>query len=91
MGFYAWIWTDRNNPNISCKILKNRSHSFIGHIIKHNEFVVNNLERTWNKKLKASHQKHRSWQLYTNENNGLQQFHMDSYLPIEIFNDTKKK
>jgi hypothetical protein len=26
------------------KILKNRRHSWIGHIIRHNEFVVNMLE-----------------------------------------------
>jgi hypothetical protein len=52
------------------KILKNRCHSWIGHIIRHNEFVVNILERALSGKkghgristtvLKASRQKHRS-------------------------------
>jgi hypothetical protein len=28
------------------KILRNRHHSWIGHIIRHNEFVVNILEGT---------------------------------------------
>jgi hypothetical protein len=35
--------------------------------------------------LKASRQKHRSWQLYSNEKNGLQQFQM------ERLKDKKKK
>jgi len=52
------------------KILKNRSHSWIGHTVRHNEFVVNILEgaifgkigrgKTWTAILKASRQKHRS-------------------------------
>jgi Cdc6-like AAA superfamily ATPase len=46
-------WTDRitnkvfqrmNEEGLLFKILKNRSHSWIGHIIRHNEFVVNILE-----------------------------------------------
>jgi hypothetical protein len=52
------------------KITKNRPHSWIGHTIRHNEFVVNILEgekkkkkghgKTSNTILKASHQKYRS-------------------------------
>jgi hypothetical protein len=51
------------------KILKNRHHLLIGHIIMHNKFVVNILEgamsgkkaeRTSTTVLRASHQKHRS-------------------------------
>jgi porphobilinogen deaminase len=48
------------------KILENRCHSWIGHTIRHNEFVVNILEGAISRKkvsttiLKASHQKHRS-------------------------------
>ena len=41
--------------------------------------------------LKASHQKHRSWQLYSNEKNGLQQFQMESCQPIKRLRDKKKK
>jgi hypothetical protein len=49
------------------QIFKNRRHSLIGHIIKHNEFVVNILEgkisgcgKTSTTVLKASRQTHRS-------------------------------
>ena len=83
------------------KILKNRRHSLIGHTIKHNEFVVNILEgaisgkkgrgKTPTTVLKASRQKHKSWQLYRNEKNGLQQFQMESYQPIKKLKDKKKK
>ena len=41
--------------------------------------------------LKASRQKHRSWRLYSNENNGLQQFQMESCQPIKRLEDKKKK
>ena len=47
-------WTDRITNDEVCqkekeerlllKILKNKRHSWIGHIIRHNEFVVNILE-----------------------------------------------
>ena len=47
-------WTDRitngedfqraKEERLLLKILKNRRHSWIGHTIKHNEFVVNILE-----------------------------------------------
>jgi hypothetical protein len=49
------------------KMLKNRRHSWIGHIIRHNEFVVNILEGEISGKmsvgrprLQASRQTHRS-------------------------------
>jgi len=41
--------------------------------------------------LKASCQKHRSWQLYSNEGNGLQQFQMESCQPIKRLKDKKKR
>jgi hypothetical protein len=41
--------------------------------------------------LKASRQKHRSWQLYSNEKNGLQQIQMESCQPIKRVKDKKKK
>jgi hypothetical protein len=41
--------------------------------------------------LKASRQKHRSWQLYSTEKNGLQQFQMESCPPIKRLKDKKKK
>jgi hypothetical protein len=47
-------WTDRitneevfqrvNEERLLLRILKNRRHSWIGHITRHNEFVVNILE-----------------------------------------------
>jgi len=49
-------WTDRikneevfrkvKKERLFLKMLNNRRHSWIGHIIRHNEFVVNILERT---------------------------------------------
>jgi len=39
--------------------------------------------------LKASCQKHRSWQLYNNEENGLQQFQMESCQPVKRLKDKK--
>ena len=70
-------WTDRiKNEEVFQKVkeerllLKNRRHSWIGHTIRHNEFVVNILEGAISGKkgcgttsttiLKASRQKHRS-------------------------------
>jgi len=48
------IWTDRitndevfqraKEERLLLKILKNRHHSWIGHTVRHNEFVVNILE-----------------------------------------------
>jgi hypothetical protein len=50
-------WTDRitkdevfqraKEERLLFKILKNRRHSWIGHIIRHNEFVVNVLEEQY--------------------------------------------
>jgi hypothetical protein len=40
--------------------------------------------------LKASCQKHRSWQLYSNEKNGLQQMQMESCQPVKRLKDKKK-
>ena len=74
-------WTDRitngevfqraKEERLYLKIFKNRRHSWIGHTIGHNEFVVNILQgaifggnkgrgKTWTAILKASRQKHRS-------------------------------
>jgi len=41
--------------------------------------------------LKTGHQKHRSWQLYSNEKNGWQQFQMESCQPIKRLKVKKKK
>jgi hypothetical protein len=72
----------------------------MGHIIWHNEIVVNNLQGAISRKkgcsktsttiLKASCQERRKWQLYSNENNGLQQFQMESGQPIKRLKDMKK-
>jgi hypothetical protein len=73
-------WTDRvtndevfqraKEERLPLKTLKHRRHSWIGHIIRHNEFVVNILEgaisgkkgcgKTSTASLKAIRQKHRS-------------------------------
>jgi hypothetical protein len=84
------------------KMLNNRRHSWIGHIIRHNEFVVNILEGALSGKkkgsgktsttiLKASRQEHRSGQLYSNEKNNLQQIQMESCQPIKRLKKKKKK
>ena len=102
-------WTDRitddevfqraKEERLLLKIFKNRRHLWIGHTIKHNEFVVNILEgaisgkkgsgKTSTTILKASRQKQRSWQLYSNEKNALQQFQMESCQPIKTLRDKK--
>jgi porphobilinogen deaminase len=96
-------WTDRitneevfqrvEEERLLLKILNNRCHSWIGHIIRHSEFVVNILEGTISGKkgrgktptteLKASRQEHRSGQLYSNGKNSLQQIEMESCQPIK--------
>jgi hypothetical protein len=53
-------WTDRiindevfqraKEDRLLLKILKNRRHSWIGHIIRHNKFVVNILEAAISRK-----------------------------------------
>ena len=68
------------------KIVKNRRHSWVEHTIRHKEFAAGILEgaifgkkgrgKASTIKLKASCQKHRSWQLYRNKKNGLQQIQM---------------
>jgi hypothetical protein len=56
------------------------------------KFVLNILEgatsgrrayKTWTTEVKASRQKHSSWQLYNNETMALQQFKMESCQPIK--------
>jgi hypothetical protein len=96
-------WTDRitnekilqrvKEERLLLKILNSRRHSWIGHIIRHNEFVVNILEGAISGKkghgktsitiFKASRQEHRSGQLYNNEKNSLQQIRMESCQPIK--------
>jgi len=104
-------WTDRimneevfrkvKEERLFLKMLNNRRHSWIGHIIRHSEFVVNILEgailgkkgrgKTSTAILKASRQEHRSGQLYINEKNSLQQIQMESCQPIKRLKKKKKK
>ena len=83
------------------KILRNTLHSWIGHIFRHKEFVVNILEgaisggikgrgMTSTTIIKASRQKQRSWQLYSNDKNGLQQFQKESCQQIKRLKSKKK-
>ena len=75
-------------------MLQNGRHSWIGHTVTHNEFVVNILEGTISGKkgsektsttmLKASHQKH------SDGKNDLQQFQMESSQPIKRLKNKKK-
>ena len=83
------------------KILKNRHHSWIGHTVRHNEFVVNIPEGAISEKkgrgntlttiLKISRQKHGSLQLHSQEKNGLQQFQMESCQPFKSMKDKNLK
>ena len=83
------------------KTLEYRRHSWLGRTVRYNEFLVNILEGAISRKkgrgkasttiLKASRQKHRSWQLYNSEKNGLQQLQMESCQAIKRLKDTKKK
>ena len=83
------------------KIKKKTRHSWIGHTVGHNEFVVNIFEgaisgkkgrgKTSTAILKASRQKHRSWQLYSNGKSGMQQLQMESCQLIKRVKDKKKK
>ena len=80
-------WTDRitkdegfqraKEERLLLRILRNRHHSWLGHTIRHNEFVS---KRRWRSNIrkkgrgktsttifKASRQKHRMWQLYSKE------------------------
>jgi hypothetical protein len=47
----------------------------------------NGSRKTWTAILKASRQKHKSRQLYSNEKNGLQQFQMENCQPIKRLKD----
>jgi hypothetical protein len=83
------------------KILNNRWHSWIGHIIRYNEFVINILEgaisgkkghgKTLTTILTASRQEHRSGQLYNNEKNSVQQSQMESCQPIRRRRKRRRK
>jgi hypothetical protein len=87
------VFQRAKEDRLTLQILKNWRHSWKGHTIKHNDFVVNipwrrNIRKKGRRKtsttvLKASREKHRSWQLYSNEKNGLQQFQMASSLLIK--------
>jgi hypothetical protein len=52
-------------------------------------FLINR-GKTSTTMLKASRQKHRSWQLYSKEDNGLQHFQIESCQPIKILKNKKK-
>jgi hypothetical protein len=79
--------------------LKNRRPSWIGHTIRHNYFVVYILDgEIYGKKgrrktstivLEASREKNRSWQLYSDIKNCLQQFQTESCQPIKRLQDKK--
>jgi biotin carboxylase len=105
------MWTDRitngevyqrvKEERLLLKIVNNRRHSWIGHIIRHNDFVVNILERaisgkkghekTWTTILKASRQEQRSGQLYNNTKNSLQQIQMESCQPIKRLKKRRRR
>jgi hypothetical protein len=94
----SWFWI---KWKLLLKVLKNRRHSWTGHTIRHNELIINLLEgaisakkgrgKTSTTTLKASRQKHSSWQLYSNEENGLQQIQMESCQPIKRLKNKNKK
>jgi hypothetical protein len=76
----------------SLKILKSRHHSWIGRIIRHNEFVVNIFEGPLSGKRAVGRPRlqylkqvarHTGAELYSNEKWGLQQFQMESCQPIK--------
>jgi hypothetical protein len=39
-----WVFSKGEKKKVNFRKFKNRRHSWIGHIIRHNEFVVNILE-----------------------------------------------
>jgi hypothetical protein len=103
-GMFKIKWTDRvtneeviqrvKEGSLLLKMLNNRQcHSWIGHIIRHSEFVMNILEGAISGKkamgrsrlqyFKASRQEQRSGQLYNNGKNSLQQLQMESCQPIK--------
>ena len=95
------VFQKAKEERLLLKILKNRCHSLIGHIIRHNEFEVNILEGAISRKkghrktsttiLKVSRQKHWNRRLNSNEKNDLQQFQMESCQPIKRLKDKKKR
>ena len=96
-------WTDRitneevfrrvKDDRLLLKILNNRRHSWIGHIIRHKwvcskHYGRSNIREKGHGKTsttipKASRQEHRSGQLYNNEKNSLQQIRMENRQPIK--------
>jgi hypothetical protein len=94
---FQWVTEER----LLLKFLNNRRHSWIGYIIRHNEFVVNILEgaisgkkglgKTSTTILKASRQEYKSGQLYDNGKNSLQQIQMESCQPIKRLKKKNKE
>jgi len=41
---FAWYYLTLKEERLLLKILKNRHHSWKGHTVRHNEFVVNILQ-----------------------------------------------
>jgi len=88
------VYQRAKEKRLILKMLQNGRHSWIGHTVTHNEFVVNILEGTISGKkgsektsttmLKASHQKH------SDGKNDLQQFQMESSQPIKRLKNKKK-
>ena len=79
--------------------IKKRRHLWIGRTIRQNEFVVNILEEAITGKRAVGRPRlqylkqvarNTSWQLYSNEKNGLQQFQLESCQPIKRLKDKKK-
>jgi hypothetical protein len=76
------------------KVKEERLHwrqSWIGHIIKHKEQYPEKKALGIPQLQYLKQQKHRSWWLYANEMNGLQQFQMESCQPIKRLKQKKKK
>jgi hypothetical protein len=90
----------RKKKDYFLKFKKTRRHSWIGHTVRHNEFVVNILEGAISGKkamgrprLKFLKQVARNIRAdsYTAMKNDLQQFQMKSCQPIKILKDRKTK
>ena len=63
--------------------------NFMSNISQKQHFYIPLSELTYLTILKASRQKHSSWQLYSKEKNGLQQYQMESCQPIKRLKDKK--
>jgi len=102
-------WTDRitndevfqrvKKETLLLKILKNGHHSWLGHTIRQNEFVVNILEGAISGKKAMGRPRlqylkqvarNTGTELYSNEKNGLQQFQMEIWQPVKRLKDKKK-